>query len=317
MNRTYRVRLAIIGITALLTLLLTIQPGHSQFPNRPGGGIAGNPSGIAGRPTGIAGNPGGLPGIPNGIAGRPAMPTMPTMPGMPGGPAGIAGRTGITGIGGIPTPPIPPPGFGGIPGPPPGFGGIPGPPPGFGGIPGPNLQQWVCTRCNRVLGTGPVPPAIGKCPGCGALLVGTDYGPGGGPGGGIAGMPNNPGMPLNNPGMPLNNPGAGMDTPQPFIPPASPPQNFDNARVSVPSSASSDAPEQHSSKRYVIVFITIGVLVLIGAAIMIIYASLPKEDSRSRPRKAPKAKPKPSWRDDDDDDDDRPRRRRSRRDDDD
>jgi hypothetical protein len=47
-----------------------------------------------------------------------------------------------------------------------GPGGIPG------GIPGgPMTKVWICPKCNQQVGTGPVPPALVNCPGCGTQYI--------------------------------------------------------------------------------------------------------------------------------------------------
>lgn len=90
MNRTLRIRLGIVAVASLLTLLVTIQPGHSQIGG-PGGSIRGGPPINPGMP----GPPGGIGGIGGGISGRP-----PGFPEIPRPPIGIGGGIGGGGIGG-------------------------------------------------------------------------------------------------------------------------------------------------------------------------------------------------------------------------
>src|SRR5262245_56138203 len=129
MTRTSHVRLALVGVGALLAMLVTIQPGHSQPypPGPPGGGIRGGPPPA---PIGPPGMPGpGQGGIRGGIGGRPGFPDIPRPPEFPRPPE-------------MPRPPdFPTPPGGGI-------GGIPGP--------GAGPTEWLCGRCGRRLAIGPV-----------------------------------------------------------------------------------------------------------------------------------------------------------------
>jgi hypothetical protein len=36
---------------------------------------------------------------------------------------------------------------------------------------GGTTKRWFCTRCNHTLGTGPVQPAIARCPSCGVRFM--------------------------------------------------------------------------------------------------------------------------------------------------
>src|SRR5262245_44285922 len=102
-------------------------------------------------------------------------------PGYPGGPS----YPGNPYPGNMPRPPgIPnPPSFG----PPAGGGGFTG---GFGGV-----DEWYCTGCNRVLGTGPVKPSYSRCPFCGVKFInggpdmGAPFAPGMAPPGGYTPPP--------------------------------------------------------------------------------------------------------------------------------
>ena len=103
MTRTIHVRLGLVAVGALLTMLVTIQPGHSQPypPGPPGGGIRGGPPP---GPVGPAGSPRRnsrrvcLVGRPASRgSGRPRPPAIPRPPEMPRppdipGPGGGFGR---------------------------------------------------------------------------------------------------------------------------------------------------------------------------------------------------------------------------------
>src|SRR5689334_17889484 len=90
MTRTHHVRLGLVAVGTLLTLLTTIQPGHSQ-PGPPGGIRGGPPF-----------RPPTMPGPP-GVPQPPAIPHPPNFPQPPVGPRppGLGGGLGIGGgIGG-------------------------------------------------------------------------------------------------------------------------------------------------------------------------------------------------------------------------
>lgn len=140
---SFRVRFAIVGIGTTLALAFLISPGQAQ-PGRTPGGFSGRPAG------GIAGNPGGISGMPGGISGISGRPPG-SISGMPGGihGAGITGihGTGISGIHGA------------------GISGMPGEMGGFG----PSVRdEWRCSGCNHLVGSGPIKPLVDKCPSCGA-----------------------------------------------------------------------------------------------------------------------------------------------------
>ena len=294
MTQTRRRRLSLAGVAALLLSLIAIQPGNSQPPGIPGAGIRGIPGGPPGGiPGGINGRPGGISGIggiPGGAGGIPG--------GAGGIPGGIGGRPGgISGIGGIPG------GAGGIPG---GAGGLPGGagglgggvPPGFGGnpggIPGGGVMQWTCSRCSHLLGTGPTPPSVGKCPSCGAILNGSTTIP---PDGRITAPPTLPN--INNPPMPPAG-GPNANTPRVITPAANPPAPV--AKAGFPAR--------------VILFVVIGIVALVvSGAIILAVVLMRTQSAADRPVKRSRRDRRSM--EDDEDEDDRPRRRRPRRDEDD
>ncbi|HVS40327.1 MAG TPA: hypothetical protein VMS17_32520 [Gemmataceae bacterium] len=85
-----------------------------------------------------------------------------------------------------------------------------------------NNDEWVCEGCGTVLSHGPLPPLGMRCPGCGAIIRGADFG-----NGMHLGPPNNPGggNPGFNPGgaPPFGNPAPGNSAPA--APPPAPPPN--------------------------------------------------------------------------------------------
>ena len=245
------VRIALIGVLAVLTAALVVPNVSAQF-GRPGaGGNQNAPSPPAGPPVGLGGQ--GNPGVPGGPAapggggqwngpgggqnapslpgGPPVglggagggnnqgygnMPDRPDRPGAPGG--GGPGAPGGLG-GGMPQPPRP--GMPGAldrpdrPGAPGGggMGGPFGPPGGFGG---PRFENvWKCGKCQREIGTGAFPPAT--CPHCGVHLIN-------GMGNGDKPARDNPGGFNAMPGGPAPGPQAGaVDDgrgPAPLAPPA-------------------------------------------------------------------------------------------------
>jgi hypothetical protein len=281
MTRTRHVRLGLVAVGALLLMLLTIQPGHSQPypPGPPGGGIRGGP------PPGPVGPP-GMPGPGGGIRGNPGRP--------------------------------------------PGFPEIPGPPerprpPGIGRRPGGGTTiEWSCSACGRVLGTGPVPPAVRQCPGCGARLGGIEFAPPGPPGGG----PGGPGMPGGGPGGPgmppppvtrppivpppppaVQPPGAFDDPPLVEAPPGEPPAPVQpgvgepfpvgNEGVYVPPSQSRSSGSSRGTTLKVI-GITMGVLLLLAIAIFAIVMAILKHQPVKNSRRGRSRR----RRDDDEFDDD-------------
>src|SRR5262245_46358066 len=267
MTRTYRVRLGLVAVGAVLGLLLTMQPAQSQ--------------GIGGRP----GPPGYPGGPPPGYPGAPGMPG-PGIPGRPGGPGGIGRPPGLPEI---PRPPefprppeMPPPGMPGMPGmPQPPFG--PGPGPGIGGRPGfpefpggPPVYEWSCSRCGRILGTGPTPPTMPTCPGCGARFSGNNFDPGG------------PRLPGGRPGgfQPPATP-----APDEFGGPGEPPRmNFDGGVYVPPADSQVDKNTSRMGRSVTIIAITMGILLVIGvgiAAVVIVLSSKKpaRRPSRSRVRR--------------------------------
>lgn len=150
---TRRIRLALLGVFALLVAMLvgpsvSAQIGRPQMPQRPGmpGGAGG------GGPVGPPGMPGGggggftQPGMPGGADrgfGRPAMPAMPEMPKPPEPRMPDIPRM----------PDFPRPG---------------------------NLFEtvWKCGKCQAELGRGSVKPAVNSCPHCGVNFInGGGFGP--------------------------------------------------------------------------------------------------------------------------------------------
>ncbi|WP_029631766.1 hypothetical protein [Zavarzinella formosa] len=332
MTRTHRVRLSIVGITALLVSLLAIQPGHSQFSGRPTGisgisgrppgfsGISGGISGISGGISGISGRTGisGMPDIPRGISGISGISGMPDRSGI----TGISGRTGISGIGGggisgiggggiIQPPPIPQPiipGFRGrddINGPNDftGIYGGAGGGSGMGGGSGQTVYEWSCSRCGFVVSVGPTRPSASTCPSCRARLSG-------GSGGSRSDGPT------------LKMPeGFGNLLKQPPVPSSPEPENFTGPSVksgaapsSPPSASTTEAPPAPKGRWRMVLLIAGGLALLIVAALVIIHSAIPKEGTKkSKPTKNA-ANGKPKWLGNTDH---QPRRRRGNQDDDD
>jgi hypothetical protein len=279
MTRTYRVRLGLVAVGAVLGLLLTMQPAQSQGIGgrpRPPGLPGGPPPGYPGAPT-PPGYPGpGMPGGP-GIGRPPGIPG----PGMPGGP-GIGRPPGMPEFPrppGIPRPEFPgmpesprPPGMPEMPQPP--FG--PGPGPGIGGRPGfpefpggPPIYEWSCSNCGRILGTGPTPPTMPTCPGCGARFNGNRIDPGG---------PRLPGG-FQPPATP------GPD--EIGIPGGEPPRmNFNSGVYVPPSDSPADKNASRMGRSVTIIAITMGVLLLVGIAIAAVVMALSSKKPARRPSRA-------------------------------
>lgn len=269
MNRTLRIRLGIVAVASLLTLLVTIQPSHSQIGGNPGNSIRGGPPigpGMPGQPgsgisgiSGIGGRPGS--GI-SGMAGRPGFPSMPAPPSGIGG-TGIGGAIGARGIGG-------------------GAGGA-----GF-------ETEWLCGLCRKVLARGPTPPAETICPLCRT----TNVAPGGRPG-----FPNPGGgftpPPLGGPpalppvgGMPaINNPP--LIDPQPrFVAPRAPHINAQGVDTYTPPPSWS---RSSSSTKWIL--ITLAMLVLLAVGIGGVIFAI----ANQKPAKKPRRKARRRLIDDDDD----------------
>ncbi len=196
-------------------------------------------------------------------------------PGIPRPPGGIGGMPG-GGIGGMPGP-----GGGGI-------GGMPG---GRGPI-GPPTIEWRCSKCNALLGTGPVKPRLANCPQCGTRFISGGIGgpPMGGPpvGGQPPGVPNVPltPPPVNEPAPPANElPPAPLDP----IGPAAPANN-DNAAVPAAAAGNAAAADSGMSGRAVLIaLIVVGSVLLLFAAFgTFLYISInraAKDDVPQRRRK--------------------------------
>lgn len=284
----FRVRFALVGIFSVLTLGFVLSPGNAQ-PGRPGG-----ITGIGGRPPGsITGMPGGI----SGISGRP-----------PGGITGIsgihgAGISGISGIHGAGISGISGAGISGI-------GGMPG-----AGMPGFGRDEWRCSGCNTLVGTGPIRPNVANCPGCRARFNNTTAGA-------LSGMPGAPTFPTPTPpqglGMPGGtfppitpaptattsapalpvNPAAGTgvfpsapgETPPADVPASPPPYTpalpFGSSDSGSSNTDSSSAPSSGRSRTIKIIGIVCGSILLIGAlaALGVVVANA----SSSKPTRRPK-----------------------------
>lgn len=236
-----RVRLALVGIFAVFALGFLVPPSQAQ-PGRP-------------------------PGFPSAPARPPGMPARPPGAGVTGiSGAGIHGihGTGIHGIHGT--------GIHGIHGA--GITGIPNPP-GFGS----SRNEWVCSGCRHVVGTGPIRPSVTTCPGCGARFSN----PGAGAPGGAAGtVPPGAGSEpsLLAPELPPNPAAGGTTTPP-----------TESAAVAAPFSpdatAAPDEPEpKRGSRTILIVAVVGGGLFLIGAMAMLAFVVM-KANAPTKPRRRP------------------------------
>lgn len=244
-----RVRLALVGIFAVLALGFLVPPGHAQ------------------------------PGRPPGFPSPPRPPSMPAPARPPGaGITGISGA-GITGIHGA--------GISGIHGA--GITGIPSPP-NFG----PSRNEWVCSGCRHVVGTGPIRPNVTTCPSCGARFSNPGVGApsGGAPNtGGTTGTapPAAPSEPsLLAPELPPN-PAAG--TTGTTTAPTEPAPTTAPALPFVPdtNAATPDQPEaKRGSRTILIVGVVGGGLFLIGAmgmlAFVVMKANAPTKSRRPKRR---------------------------------
>lgn len=239
-----RVRFALVGIFAALALAFVVSPGHAQY-GRPPGGFSGRPSPIIPpmRP------PGGITGIHGtGITG---------ISGIHGGITGISG--GITGIHGT--------GISGI-------GGAPGM--GFG--PSASRDEWRCSGCNHLVGTGPFKPLVASCPKCNVRFT-NGLSPGG------FGTPGPSAPPARPPSSQPNTGTANTPPPAPTLPtnpavatsaPApteTPPAAAGPAPTNPPvpeagaGPAPSAPPSGGRSRTYAVIGIVVGALLLVGALV--------------------------------------------------
>src|SRR5262249_55108173 len=172
-----------------------------------------------------------------------------------------------------PRPPeMPPPGMPGMPGmPQPPFG--PGPGPGIGsrpGVPefpgGPPIYEWSCSRCGHRLGTGPTPPAIPRCPACGAIFNGNRIDDPGGPRP-PGGLPGGPRLPPPPEAKEIGEPGA------------PPRMNFDGGVYVPPADTQVDKHSSRMGRSVTIIAITMGVLLLFGVAIAAVVLALSAKKS--------------------------------------
>lgn len=207
------------------------------------------------------------PGRPPGFPSAPSRP--PGMPARPPG-AGITGisGTGIHGIHGA--------GIHGIHGA--GITGIPNP----GGF-GASRNEWVCSGCRHVVGTGPIRPSVTTCPGCGARFSNPGVGGAGGAAGTVPpGAGSEPSLLA--PELPPN-PAAGGTTTPPTdsAPTASPAVPFGTDT----NPATPDEPEpKRGSRTILIVAVVGGGLFLIGAMAMLAFVVM-KANAPTKPRRRP------------------------------
>lgn len=307
-SSTLGVRFGLVAIGSVLALGFLLPPGSAQ-PGRPpiGGGFGGAPpGGIGGRPPGGISGISGIGGMPGGnIGGRPPG----SITGMPAGITGItgiggAGIHGIHGISGISGTGIH--GISGISGA--GFSGI-------GGAGGLNRNEWVCSGCQYVVGTGPVKPLVSNCPRCNAKFsngfapgISTPAMPGGfgggpsvppplTPPGGISTPPLNPGTTVT-PGGFGGNPGTAPPLPtNPAAGGASPPAQTNPAPSApapsaAPDTTSNPAPDESSSsggkgKTLKLIGIVCGGILLI-AALAIMGLVVANASAANKPVKRPR-----------------------------
>ena len=263
----FRVRLALVVIFAVFAFGFLVPPGQAQ----------------PGRPPGFPSPP-----RPPTFPAIPAPPRPPTFPAMPGGATGIHGISGA-GISGA--------GISGITGTPGGITGIPSPP-SFGA---PSRNEWVCSGCRRVVGTGPIRPNVTTCPGCGARFSNPGFGapsggapggaaPGGAPAGGAAGAASEPSLlaPELPPNPATGAGGAPGTSPAPFEPaPVATPS--EPAPFGIESAAPNNEPEKKKGSRTIlIVGVVGGGLFLIGAmamlAMVVVKANAPQKARRPKRR---------------------------------
>jgi hypothetical protein len=189
-----------------------------------------------------------------------------------------------------------------------GIGGMPGggrPGGGIGGMPGggPLQTEWRCSKCNALLGTGPVKPNLASCPQCGAHFVnGGGFGPIEPPvmpPGGGAQPPATPPPAGGNPKQPAN-PNPPAAPPQNPNPPAAPPANNNNNFVPpAPANNQAAAADSGLSGRTVLIIVAVGggALLLFAALGTFLYISV----SRAAKENAPRRKRRRVYHDEDDD----------------
>jgi len=211
---------------------------------------------------GQPGMPGAMPGMPN--MPRPVFPPIPQMP-QPNFP-NLPGMGGMGGMGGPRSPDLPGPGFGGIP-----------------------ETIYYCKKCKTELGRGPLPPASATCR-CGLTYnngVAFDNGQNNRPfGGGPDLQP-----PLNQPFNPNPNRVQPVNLPNPGVPDLQPVFAEDNSGAEVgrnntplppvdlstpgspsnPVAAAVASPKASNRALYVIGGVVLGLLVVLGMVVGLLY----------------------------------------------
>lgn len=237
---------------AVLAVALLVPTVSAQFPPRPG----------------QPGMPGGMPGMPN--IPRPQFPPIP--------PPQFPRFPDMPGMGGPRMPDLPGPGFGGLP-----------------------ETIYYCKKCKTELGRGPFPPASATCR-CGLTYnngVAFDNGRNNRPFGGGPDLqpplnpPFNPNPNRVPPAQPVNLPNAGVPDLQPVFAednngaevgrnnaPLPPVDLSTPGSPSNPAAATAAPPKASNRVLYVIGGVVLGLLVVLGMVVGLLYVKANAKQSR-------------------------------------